>query len=257
MRGMNGEERRELILEHLRGHEAAQVDQLARRLGVSRMTIHRDLDRLAELNMVRKVRGGATVLPSTVFESDFSYRLRMAVDEKQAVARAAADLVSPGMAILIDDSTTVNAVVPLLQHKLPLTVITNALGAIDVLKDVKGLTLIALGGQYDPIGNAFFGITCERAVTSLRVDLAIMSAAGIRDLSAFLHHENIVRAKTAMLSIADRRVLIVDHTKFRRTSLNLFASLLDFDRVITTDRLEPPIQAALREKKVPLEIVRM
>ena len=83
---MAGDKRRDDILERLRERESATVEELAEPLQVSRMTVHRDLDRLAELKLVRKVRGGATMLPSTVFEADYRYRENQCQAEKQRLA---------------------------------------------------------------------------------------------------------------------------------------------------------------------------
>ena len=82
-----GEARRGRILELLRAREAATVEELAEHLGVSKMTVHRDLDRMADLKLVRRIRGGATLQPSVVFESDVGYRARQHLAEKQALAR--------------------------------------------------------------------------------------------------------------------------------------------------------------------------
>ena len=95
---VTGEERREVLLTFLRKRETASVDELADRLGVSRMTVHRDLDRLAELSMVRKIRGGATLLPTTLFEADYAYRERQNRSAKSLIAATIAACIEPGMA---------------------------------------------------------------------------------------------------------------------------------------------------------------
>jgi len=71
-----GEKRRARILEYLCERESASVDELAQQFAVSRMTVHRDLDQLAAARCVRKTHGGATILSSVVFESNFNYRAR-------------------------------------------------------------------------------------------------------------------------------------------------------------------------------------
>ncbi|NEE10819.1 DeoR/GlpR transcriptional regulator, partial [Streptomyces sp. SID7499] len=100
--------------------------------GVSLMTVHRDLDDLARQGVLRRFRGGASALPSTVFESSLDYRLGVNTAEKNAVARAAAALVEPGMSVMLDDSTTVLVMAGLLVDLAPLTVVTNARRVLDV-----------------------------------------------------------------------------------------------------------------------------
>ena len=82
------------------------LKDLAARLDVSLMTVHRDLDELERQGVLRKVRGGATPQPSSLFESNVRYRLTLAMTEKQALARAAIDQVESGQSVMIDESTT-------------------------------------------------------------------------------------------------------------------------------------------------------
>ena len=85
------------------------MEELAQFLAVSKMTVHRDLDRLQELRVLRKTRGGATLLPSILFEADYAFRVRQNRSLKQVLAKAVAGLVDPGMALIVDDSSTTGA----------------------------------------------------------------------------------------------------------------------------------------------------
>lgn len=249
------EDRREQLLMHLRREETASVEELAELAGVSKMTIHRDLDRLAELRMVRKIRGGATLLPSVVFESDYTFRRRLCQAEKRALARRVGELIEPGMALILDDSTTTAALLPILREKKPLTIITNARGLTNALVSEEEISLTCLGGHYDTIADGFFGLVCEAAVSRLRADLGIFSTAAVQGASAFLHDPEIVRAKLAMMAAADQTVLAFDSSKFGKSALNLFSPLVDFDHVFLTGGEEIERIDVLRRAQVPLELV--
>lgn len=256
-RTMTAQERREAIVEHLRSTETAAVDAFASMFDVSRMTVHRDLDALVEQRLVRKVRGGATLLPSVVFEGDYDYRAKQHPGEKGALGRAAAQLVEPGMAIALDDSSTVAAMLPFLMDKRPLTIITNASPIIRTVERAEGISLLALGGVYDRTVAAYTGLTTERAMRSLRVDLAFMSTACVRASTAYMRDtEEVVRVKLVMMEMADESVLLVDHNKFARTALIRFVDLSAFDRVLVTDGIDRRSREVLRRDKVRLEIVR-
>jgi DeoR/GlpR family transcriptional regulator of sugar metabolism len=250
-----GEERREVLLAYLRKRETASVDELADRLGVSRMTVHRDLDRLAELSMVRKIRGGATLLPTTLFEADYAYRERQNRSAKSLIAATIAACIEPGMAVMLDDSSTTASLAPLIVEKAPLTVITNGMPLIKTLHGRPGITLIALGGSYDPIADGFFGLLCEIAVARLRADLVVFSTAAVQGTSAFLHSEDIARGKLAMKAAAKRSVIGFDVTKFGKPALNLFCPLRDFDEVIITDLQDAEQIEALRRDGVKLRLI--
>ena len=252
---MAREARREAILTHLRNQETASVEELAALVGVSKMTVHRDLDRLAELRMVRKIRGGATLLPSLVFESDHAHRLLRNTAEKEALAARMAQLIEPGMALIIDDSTTSAALLPHLLDKRPLTVITNARRLVNALIDEDEIQVICLGGQYDAVTDAFMDYICEIAITHLRADLGIFSTAAVQGISTYLHYPGLVRLKLAMMASADRSVMAFDHHKFGKSALNLFNRLTDFDQVLLTEGGEPERLDALRTANVRFDVV--
>ncbi len=95
------------------------VGELAEAMGVSVMTVHRDLEALAARGVLRRFRGGVSALPTSVFESNLDYRLGVQLAEKEAVARAAAELVEPGMSVMLDDSTSVLALAALVRERTP------------------------------------------------------------------------------------------------------------------------------------------
>ena len=88
---MKRDERRQAIINLLVESRAVDLDDLAARFAVSKMTIHRDLDDLEQAGVLRKVRGGATIDAGTQFESDFRFRELQEADVKRSIAEAAAD----------------------------------------------------------------------------------------------------------------------------------------------------------------------
>jgi DeoR/GlpR family transcriptional regulator of sugar metabolism len=252
---MTGDERRRCLLDYLHEKPEASVDDLAQFLAVSKMTVHRDLDRLQELRVLRKTRGGATLLPSILFEADYAFRVRQNRSLKQVLARAVARLVDPGMALIVDDSSTTGAVLEELDAVRPLTIITNSLSLTNRLVKDGSLAVIMLGGRYDPVTDGFFGLVCESATSRLRADLAIFSTAAVQGASAYLHDQDVVRAKLAMRAAADRSVLVFDHTKIGKSALNYFSSLAAFDEVYIDDGIDPAHVELLLREKVNLKLV--
>ena len=105
------EMRKRLITDAVLASGSATAQDLANQFGVSLVTIHRDLDELERRGVVRKFHGGVSAQPSGVFESQMPYRLASMTAEKEANAQAALGFVEPGMSILLDDSTTVLAMI--------------------------------------------------------------------------------------------------------------------------------------------------
>lgn len=254
--GHRGPARRQgLIAEHVLSHGSVTAAELADRFQVSLMTIHRDLDELERQGVVRKHHGGVTAQPSGVFESNVAYRMKTMQVEKDAIAAKAAELIEPGMAVMLDDSTTALALARRLKSITPLTVVTNFLEGLTVLSHVRGIRLMALGGDYDPLHNSFLGVSCIEAIESLQVDLCFVSTSAVSGAFAYHQEQHIVSVKRAMLASAARNVLLLDHTKLRRTALHRVAPLSTFDRVIVDHGASADALRELDEHKVVYEVV--
>ncbi|MER8007416.1 DeoR/GlpR family DNA-binding transcription regulator [Streptomyces sp. NPDC094149] len=248
--------RQAAMAEQVLAEGSATAAELAERFGVSLMTIHRDLDELERQGIVRKFRGGVTAQPSGVFESNVEYRLKTMRAEKAALADRALALIEPGMAIMLDDSTTTLEIARRLRNGeiTPLTVVTNFLQAINLLSDQRGIHLMALGGDYDPLHSSFLGVSCVEAVQSLRVDVCFASTSAVHGGYAYHQEQHIVSVKRAMLDSAARSVLLIDHTKLARTALHRVVPLSRFDLLLVDDGASPEALRDLDEHKVTYEV---
>src|ERR1019366_9704990 len=110
------EERRLVIMEHVRSRPLVKPAELADELGVSSETIRRDLVALEEDGLVRRVYGGATRAAARAFEPAFEKRRMLHRERKIAIARLVASLIEPGDTLILDVGTTVAA----LAGELPL-----------------------------------------------------------------------------------------------------------------------------------------
>jgi DeoR/GlpR family transcriptional regulator of sugar metabolism len=243
------------IAEHVLQHGSVSANELAEMFNVSLMTIHRDLDELERQGVVRKFRGGVSAQPSSVFESNVSFRLRAAKEEKLALARRARAMIEPGMAVMLDDSTTALEVARLLEDEAgPLTIITNFLEAIKLLSGQRGVRLLALGGEYHATHDSFLGVPCVEAIEALRVDLLFTSTSAVSGGFAYHQEQEIVLVKRAMIQSAQRSVLMVDHTKLGRAALHRVAPLRDFDLVLTDAKAPESSLLEMREHGVKFEL---
>lgn len=231
------------------------IKDLAERLEVSLMTIHRDLNDLQEQGLVRRVRGSVSAEKTMLFESSYLYRTRQHVTDKQKLARAAIAHIEPGNAIIWDDSSTTFHVCDFISQVTPVTVITNSLPVMERLRSEPDVDLIGLGGRYHRVYNGFFGMTCEKAIRSYHVDVALLSTTTIQGLSLYTQDEHVVRAKQTMMAIARKKILLVDSSKFRFTALMHVAELTDFDAVLLTGDVDPGILQRMHEAGVKLQIV--
>lgn len=251
---LNPQARQERIRDRVLELGSARIEDLARELGVSVMTIHRDLDRLADEGWLRKTRGAATAQQSVLFESNVRYRTTQQGEAKKALAGAALEHIDRGQAILLDDSTTSLALARALPESGSLTVITNFLAIVNALAGRPGIELISLGGSYDPHYDAFQGMaTCDH-IKPLRADTVFISTSAVADGHCYHQSQEAILVKRALLEAAQRRILLVDHTKFQKRALHRVAPLSDFDLVIVDDRISGPELEALREDGVNVQV---
>lgn len=252
--GLSPGRRRELIAEFVLERDSVSARELSAAFDVSLMTIHRDLDELERQGVLRKIRGGATPQPSSLFESNVRFRQVTATREKNALARYALGLVEPGQSVLIDDSTTCLALAQLLPQHAPITVITNFLLSIDELKGKPGVRLIALGGEYLERHEALVGLLCETAIASLHADIVFISCSAVLDGFALHQEEQIVSVKRAMLGSASRSILLVDHNKFGKVALHRLAPLREFDLVVVDGGIDRQQLTQLRKSQIRVEV---
>src|SRR6266508_2798367 len=134
------DQRQERILGEVARNGGARVSELTELLGVSDMTVRRDLDTLARRGLVRKVHGGAT-LPrrGSSDEPGFEAKSGQERPAKDAIARRAAEFVEPGTAVAVTAGTTTHALAHYLARVPELTVVTNSLPVAEVL-DAAGRT---------------------------------------------------------------------------------------------------------------------
>lgn len=232
----------------------ASAQTLADQFGVSLVTAHRDIDELTRQGVVRKFHGGVSALPSSVFESNVTYRRKLAVEQKQAIAQSAAALVEPGMSVLLDDSTTTLALAEVLVEVDPLTVITNFQPIIQLMMGRKNIRLIALGGEYNALHDSFIGAPCVESARALHADIGFYSFAGVTADGVYHQEQEIVFTKQAMLAVTTHRILLVDHLKLGRTALHRITGLVDFERVITNEDAPHDALEMLARKHLPVTL---
>lgn len=232
-------ERHRKTIELLERRGKVTIEELVREFGISAMTAHRDLDILQKQGLLRKVRGGAvseSVTRASVHaldsEASWHDRARAALREKEAIAARAARELQRGMTVFMDDSTSCLPLVPYLARLTGITVVTNSLSLTRVLVD-HGLEVVMIGGTYRPAFDANVGLLAHDAIGRLRLDAVFISTPAVSGGECYHPDQDSVLVKRAALAVGDRRILLVDHSKFTRVAPYSFARLADFTLVVT------------------------
>lgn len=233
----NASQRRELILEWLRSNGGSiQVEDLSRRFGVSVATARRDLDYLGQNGLITRTYGGAVIgnlrAEQTLREREVSHAV-----EKDAIARAAAELVQPGSTVLLDAGTTTGQLSRYLVNIPGLTVLTNGLNALNVLAESDSdIHLIALGGSVRRTNQAMIGPIAESVVRAVQADIAFLGTDCLdveRGISSRTLEQNSL--KSLMMSHARRAVVLADSSKLNAEWSTYWAPLPAGCTIITDE----------------------
>ncbi len=192
-------QRQQLIQNELDHAGRVVSGDLAKRFGLSEDTIRRDLRQMAANGLCRRVYGGA-VAPSAGPLDQRHDHLR---EEKERLARAAAQLISPKQTLIIDAGSTNSAIARLLPENFDLTVMTNAPDIASLLAARRDLRLEILGGTYDSQIGACLGPQTLAALQNVRADWLFLGSCGLDaeiGVTAFDHGEAVVKAAMAKVS---------------------------------------------------------
>lgn len=230
-------ERHQRILDEMEQCGACSYQDLSTLLGVSIMTIRRDIDRLASAGGVIKTLGGAQKAhaPRDLYESAVTSRLSEHSAEKKAIARRAMELVAPGQTLFLDGSTTCLELAKLLASEgNGLTVITHSALACMELGRSGRISVIGIGGQFDPRSLCFVGPASEESAANFFVDMAFVSTKGfIPGEGTFESEVGNLRIKRTIAEHAEELALLVDHSKFGRRALCKVLEPSQIDIVVT------------------------
>ncbi|MBS4210949.1 MULTISPECIES: DeoR/GlpR family DNA-binding transcription regulator [Neobacillus] len=228
------EERKTTIMESLEKEEKVQVRVLANLLQVSDETIRRDLDRLEKEGFLKKVYGGAVKNKIHSWELPFDEKTTINQKEKQAICKAAADLVEDGDIIMIGNGTTPLDMISYLSDKKDITLITHSvpvmLGAMDSFKG----RVIFIGGEIERNQKYMSGPLSERMLEMLRADKTFVCAGGISTANGITDYDiSGSSISRKMMERAEEVIVLADHSKFGKTTFAYMCSITDASKIIT------------------------
>lgn len=248
---MLARQRQAVILEQARRTGAVRVSELVVKLGVSDMTIRRDLDVLAGRGLIEKVYGGATaIVGKSTDEPGFEAKSGQQRTQKEAIARLAAGLVRPGTAIGISAGTTTWAFARALESVPGLTIVTNSIQVADVLRDTAqpDRTVVLTGGIRTP-SDALVGGVAVHSLRRLHLDLVFLGVHGMAEEAGFTT-PNLDEAETnrALVEAGRSLVVLADHTKWGVVGISTIVDLDDADVVVSDDGLPAAARETLGER---------
>ncbi len=244
--------RRERMLGLLRERDFVRVTDLAERFDVSEVTVRGDLDALETRGQLRRVRGGAVPRSAAPVERRFEEAEIAAADEKRAIARVAAGLVSDGDTIVLDVGTTTTAIAQALAVREDLhdvTVFTSSLTIALALESAEPwLTVVVTGGTLRPKQHSLVEPLAGLVLDSINAGKAFVGCNGI-DPDRGVTNVNLpeTEVKRMILAASQQRVVCADSSKLGQVSLARVCALDDVDLLITDSDADAELLETLRE----------
>lgn len=247
---MLAEQRQAAILRGLDQTGEVSVTSLARTLSVTDETIRRDLAKLADRGRLVRTHGGA--IPTELSgETPFALRKSEHATQKQCIARAAAEMVSPGDVIAIDASTTgfeLARQLPEAPDDCRITVVSNGLDIARLLANRQGVHVVCTGGEFDAAGSCFVGPLAEGTLRQFAFRHCFVSCRGLDPARGATEASPAHAAvKRQMMAAADKTALLADSSKVGVRSVCFFADTADFATILTDDRVSASFLHDLQE----------
>jgi DeoR family transcriptional regulator, fructose operon transcriptional repressor len=240
-----GTARREEIMRRLQAAGFLSVTYLTGELGVSDMTVRRDLKQLAKAGELRVVHGGASLPHGTLRTADFASRAQHQLEAKRRMARRAVALVTPGATIAVDAGTTAFEVAAALPDTFRGCVITHSVPVLQHMLHLPASRVIGLGGELLADSQALVGALTVEALSGLHAETVFLGAAAVNERGIYVATDHERPTKQALIDCADRVVLLADRSKFSDSAPVRLAPLDAVDVLVTDGPLPPAMTAVL------------
>lgn len=246
-------ERQDNILEKLRLVGFVEVDDLASLYDVTTQTIRRDLSELCDRGLASRVHGGARRAISTSMVG-YEDRRKASIDTKIRIADLAAELIPNGSSVAINIGTTTEQVASAMHLHKDLTIVTNNINVVHILRDSRVKSLNIIGGEVRISDGAIVGSDAVDAIRCYKVDYAIIGASSLdHDGSVLDFDRREVAVARAIIASARNVILVCDGSKFEVLAPHKICDLTNLDILVTDN--PPPASFIKKAEKFDTKIL--
>ena len=250
---MNLPPRQKQLLELVRERGYVRIEEMASRFDVTPQTIRRDINQLAQMNLLRRYHGGAAH-DSSVENTAYAMRADQMREEKQRIAAAVAGLIPDNASLFINIGTTTEAIAHALLDHSNLKIITNNLHVASTLSTRDDFDVLLAGGHVRRDGGVV-GQACVDFINQFKVDFAVVGISGIDEDGSLLDFDyQEVRASQAIIANARQVILAADSSKFGRNAMVRLGPISLIDCLVTDQPPLPALQQLLVQHKIRLEM---
>jgi DeoR family transcriptional regulator, aga operon transcriptional repressor len=227
-----------------------KVEELAATLGVSSMTIRRDLQAMFEQNMLERTHGGAMIARerNLLMQPPILMRLKEQSAEKKSIAQAVAQMIKHGETIYLAAGTTTYYVAMAIANRSGLSVVTNSLPVANLLVASQGIEVLVVGGFLRRSEYSLVGHFAESNLRDLHMDKVITGIGGLHpEYGLTNEYPQEMQMDRAYMRISDNVIVVADHTKIGRIATSRTADLAAIRTLVTDQLASPEILQKIRQ----------
>lgn len=249
-------ERRNYIIELLNRNKRVIIEDLAKELQVSDMTIRRDLQYLEEHKLITRTHGGAVLHNLLTEEIPYTKKAEQNIEEKRRIGMYASSLVEDGDVIILDAGTTNMEIAKGIVGIKNIKIVTNDLMIGAFLSKYEGIEVYCTGGIIQRDTGACLGNKAVEFLQNIHADIAFMGASTI-DFKRGVTTPTMDKAewKKQVTCSAERIILVADSLKFGKISFAKVCPLDRFDLIITDTEIDEELLQEIQEADIKIKLV--
>jgi DeoR/GlpR family transcriptional regulator of sugar metabolism len=250
---MLAEDRQKTIKKMIQEKGSITVNEVIQQLNISKPTLWRDLNILSKNGIISKTHGGAVLREAQDSEFRFTHRMGKNIQVKKKIAQKAASLVSPGDIIGIDTGTTATLFASFLKSKEDITVVTPSLSAAQELMGAKGVYVVLLGGDVKEESMSVTGSITLQNISQFHINQFFIGAIAFDPVygtqDAYLFE---VEIKKALCRISEKKIVLIDSSKFGKSSLASAIEMKEINTIITDHHIQENHEKQIRDAGVEI-----
>lgn len=235
--------RRNELLNILQKNQYMTIDQLATFLHISIPTVRRDLLQLEQEGLIKRNRGGASFISETSLQWPFAFRNRSNITAKTYIAELAAAYIKNGDSLFLDSSSTCYCLAQQLKEFHEIRVLTNAIPTLQLLGNTTGITADCVCGTYHTKRASIYGYDACDYIARHHAKLCFISCQSLSiEFGAMDGSEEDVAIKKSFMEHSDQTILLIDHSKFNKSSYFQTLPINQIDTIVTDQPLPKKLE---------------
>lgn len=212
---------------------SVSMEELRKKFNISMNTVRMDVAELVEKGTVKKIYGGACSNEKNKLVP-FDERWMKNSNKKMPIGKKAASLIADGDIIYIDSGTTTMYLVDYLVDTKDIVILTNSINVINRGIPLSNLSIICLSGTFDEKTNSFVSADAVNLLAKYNIKKAFMASSGVSEDGAVTNSSPLeYEIKKAAIANSKETFLLVDSDKYGKSALLTYATIKEFDRVVT------------------------